>query len=71
MPPSAGLNHSRSTVLERYIAKEPSKIYFSETRRPRANCLCMQQCLVAFYTNPANHAPGVQFDYAPRGHSLP
>ena len=48
-----------------YIAKEPSKLFLSETMRPRPNRLSMQRCLVVPNTNTANHAPGVQI-----GHTL-
>ena len=43
------------------------KIFFSETKRPRAFIFCLKQCIVVLFINPANRAPGVHTGPAPGG----
>ena len=45
--PGVQIGHAPGAIClykESYIAKEPSKIFFSETMRPRANILSMKLC---------------------------
>ena len=48
-----------------YLVKDPSKIFLSETMRPRINRLSMMRYSVFPNINPANNAPGVQIGHAP------
>ena len=44
--------------LHRLTMGKTKKIFFSETKRPRASIFCMYQCLVVPIINCASHAPG-------------
>ena len=47
------------------IDTEHSKMFFSETMKPRANKFSMKQYLVIFYINPVNYAPRFRIGQAP------
>ena len=48
----------------RLIMGKTTKIFFSETMRPRAFIFSMYQCLVVLFINSANPAPVVQTGHA-------
>ena len=56
--------------LHRLTMGKTKKIFFSETKRPRASIFCMYQCLVVPIINCASHAPGVKFGHAPGVNSV-
>ena len=45
--------------------KNIKKIIFSETIWPRAFICCVDQCIILFFINAANGAPGVHTGHAP------
>ena len=47
------------------IGKKRTKIFFSETMRPRAFIFCVKQCLVSPFIILANRDPGVQIGHVP------